>query len=167
MSSNNFALTHKPSYDIFRLLARFSICLDMDVQSINAREGVMVDSRRSVLIVDRSQENREVLQTVLERRGLRIFTADAAQEGLALAHRHRPDMIVLDLELDDSGPEALCAPFAEQSRINHGQLVMLGSLRASRRLSDGEFVSKPYDYGPLIRKIEELLEKFSSCHHCS
>lgn len=122
-------------------------------------EGVSLDDPRSVLIVDHSEETREVLRTALERRGLRTFVASRAGAGLELARRHRPDLIVLDLELDDSGPENLSAPFAEQSRTGHTPLVMLGSLRRNlEAVPHGEFVAKPYHYGPLIRRIEELLD---------
>lgn len=124
-------------------------------------EGVNLDQDRSVLIVDRSEETREVLRTALERRGMRIFAASRVQRGLELARRHQPDLIVLDLEVDDSAPEEICAPFAEHAQGHHTPMVILGNLR---RLSDdsqdgkaGEVVSKPYHYGPLIRKIEELL----------
>ena len=118
-----------------------------------------MDEQRSVLIVDPSEETREVLQTALERRGMRIFAAGRAVTGMELARRHRPDLIVLDLELDDSSPEELSAPFAEQSRTDRTPLVLLGSVcRDEPPPSHGEFVSKPYHYGPLIRRIEELLD---------
>jgi CheY-like chemotaxis protein len=126
-----------------------------------------VADQHSVLIVDRSEETREVLQTALERRGYRIFATDAAQDGIDLARRHRPDLIVLDLELDDSDPENLYAPFAQQCGTEGGSLVALGSIRRDARLGGGEFVPKPYYYGPLIRKIEEILETGRSCHPCS
>jgi CheY-like chemotaxis protein len=113
----------------------------------------------SVLIVDRSDETLEVLQTALERRGLRTFAATAADRGLALARQHRPDLIVLDLEMDDSTPEAVSAPFAAHAQADRTPLVMLGTARRNaQRLPEGEFVAKPYHYGPLIRKIEELLQ---------
>jgi len=119
-----------------------------------------LDGQRSVLIVDRSEETRQVLETALDRRGLQVFSAHAAEQGLELAQRHRPDLIVLDLELDGSSPENLSTPFAAQSRTQHTPLIMLGSVRRSRRqrLPEGEFVAKPYHYGPLIRRIEELLD---------
>ena len=60
-----------------------------------------MDGQPSVLIVDRSEETREVLQTVLERRGVRTLAAGRTAAGLDLARRHQPDLIVLDLELDD------------------------------------------------------------------
>jgi len=111
-----------------------------------------------VLIVDRSEEVHEVLQTVLARRGVRTYSARRARQGLELAQRLRPDLIVLDLELEPADPETVRAPFARQSRQNQTPLVVLGSARRSQAdPSLGEFVSKPYDYGPLVRKIEELL----------
>ena len=116
-----------------------------------------MDSKRSVLIVDESAESREVLRTVLEHRGLRILEAGQAQEGLDLARRHQPDLIVLDLELEASPPEF---PSELAAQATHPTpLVVLGSAR--RRASGrhvGEFISKPYHYAPLVRRIEQLLE---------
>ena len=130
-----------------------------------------MNNQRSVLIVDSSEETCEVLQTALERRGVRTLSANQAQQGLQLARQHHPDLIVLDLELDTADPAALSAPFAEQSRTDRAPLVLLGTLRRQQPADDGEFVAKPYHYGPLIRKIEELLETASReplpCRRCS
>jgi len=113
---------------------------------------------RSVLIVDRSEETREVLSTALGRRGVRTYYASRPKWGLKLAQRLRPDLVVLDLEIDNSGPETICAPFAEQSRASQTPMILLGSARRQPgRSTDEEFVLKPYHYGPLIRRIEELL----------
>lgn len=40
-------------------------------------EGSRLASQRSVLVVDRSEETREVLRTALERRGVRILEASS------------------------------------------------------------------------------------------
>jgi CheY-like chemotaxis protein len=116
-----------------------------------------LDSQRSVLIVDSSEETREVLQTALERRGVRTFSASGATQGLEMARRHHPDLIVLDIEGEGAGMDALSASLAEHSRSEHAPLVLLGSIRRGKPPADGEFVAKPYHYGPLVRKIEELL----------
>jgi DNA-binding response OmpR family regulator len=124
-----------------------------------------------VLIVDSSEETREVLQTALERRGVRTFSASRARQGVELAREHHPDLIVLDLELEDPERESQSIPLAEQSRTDCAPMVLLGSVRRSSPIADGEFVAKPYHYGPLIRKIEELLEHASResvpCRRCS
>ncbi len=150
--------------------------LDLSPFLPHTTEGVALNGQRSVLIVDRSAETREVLQTALEHRGVRTLAAGRTATGMELARRHQPDLIVLDLELDDapdclSAGQAFCLPVGQaflpakrQTGMSAPQseyqphLVLLGNLRGWRdRLPEGEFVSKPYHYGPLIRKIEELL----------
>lgn len=121
-------------------------------------------SQPSVLIVDRSDENREVLETALKRRGMRTLSAGQAALGLELAHLHQPDLIVLDLEVDDSRPEDIHAQFSQDPQASSVPLVMLGSMRRTsenpsdrKNLAPVGFASKPYHYGPLIRRIEQLL----------
>ncbi len=110
-----------------------------------------------MLVVDSLEETREVLRTALERQGVQILAAAEAEQGLALARRRHPDLIVLDLECDQ-GKTAACGDLtalAEETPV-----VLLGSARrAAGSVPGGHFVSKPYHYAPLIRKIEELLEE--------
>jgi DNA-binding response OmpR family regulator len=113
-----------------------------------------VDARRNVLIVDRSEETRRVLRTALECHGARVLEADGAGSGLELARRHHPDLIILDLEVDPAPDASWPEAFAQHSRDDAASLIVLGTVR---RTGCGEFVSKPYHYGPLIRRIEELL----------
>jgi DNA-binding response OmpR family regulator len=110
-----------------------------------------------VLIVDAADETRVVLQTALERLGLRTLTASQASEGLAMAKEHRPELIVLDLEIEDGSSDEIAGRFARQSQSAHSSLVLLGSIRRPEGVPRGEYVAKPYHYAPLIRKIEEIL----------
>jgi DNA-binding response OmpR family regulator len=117
-----------------------------------------LDRQQSVLIVDRSEETREVLQTVLNRRGVRTFTAKHASEGVKLDKLHSPDLIVFDLETDDVNIERSHPYSRAQGKDSNTPIILLGNLRGSRPQIPGcEFVSKPYHYGPLIRRIEEML----------
>jgi DNA-binding response OmpR family regulator len=111
-----------------------------------------------VLIVDRSQESREILRAALERRGMRIFEAQAAGEGLELVESQRPDLILLDVD----GAEQEAPNHPRQLALAADQqatpIIVLGTVRRAA-LAPGEFVRKPYHYAPLIRKIEALLAK--------
>jgi DNA-binding NtrC family response regulator len=114
--------------------------------------------KRSVLIVDSSEENCEVLQTALLRRGVQAFTAKHTTEGANLARRHRPDLIILDLEADNNSQNASYPPFWAFGECKNVPLILLGTLRRNiPRTAHSEFVAKPYHYGPLIRRIEEML----------
>lgn len=116
--------------------------------------------RRSILVVDRSEETREVLSTALASGDTEVLLATQAEQGLELARRCHPDVIVLDAEIETIGWERISAGFQEQSQADDTQLVLLGSARRIRQnFAGGEIVAKPYHYGPLIRKIEGLLSR--------
>ena len=112
---------------------------------------------RSVLIIEPSADEREVLRTVLERRGLRIFEAAAANEGLQLAREQHPDVIVVDMDAQTAGQADLPAAFDDEGR---GQsVIVLGKARSTGRLPADRVIAKPYHFAPLVRKIEELAAK--------
>lgn len=117
-------------------------------------------SNPSVLIVDRQEETRQVLRTVLERRGLQILEATRADHGLELARHFHPDLIVMDVELQAASAPDISAGFEAETAANDTPVILLGSVRqVSGRLATSQTLPKPYHYGLLIRKIEELLAK--------
>jgi two-component system cell cycle response regulator DivK len=60
-----------------------------------------------VLIVDDNDKNRKLGVEVLGAAGFRTFGAATAEEGIALAREHVPDVILMDLRLPDmDGAEA-------------------------------------------------------------
>jgi DNA-binding response OmpR family regulator len=114
-------------------------------------------ARPTVLVVDPSEETLEVLRTALARQGAEILSARRADEGLEMARRIHPQVIVLDEDSQRVWSGQLAAQFDEQSERDRTPLVVLGAARRRHRLPTGDFMAKPYHYGPLIRKIEELL----------
>lgn len=114
-------------------------------------------ARPTVLVVDPSDETLEVLRTALASQGAEFLSARRAQQGLDLARRHRPVVIVLDEDAANAWSGQLAAQFDDTARLNQTSLLVLGAERRRHRLPTGEFVAKPYHYAPLIRKIELLL----------
>lgn len=111
-----------------------------------------------VLIVDPLEETREVLRTALESRGVRILATAEPALGARLARQHAPHLIVLDAEHLATSPQSVTDDFAAQSRERATPLLLIGgTLRHPSPAPTAERLRKPYHYGPLIRKIEELL----------
>ena len=114
---------------------------------------------RRVLIVDRSDDSRAVLRTALERRGVEILEATQAKQGVELARRHQPGVIVVDVESTGADDAELRGELRNGSPSFPTPLVLLGSTSRRSAPAIGEScVSKPFHYAPLIRRIEELLE---------
>jgi CheY-like chemotaxis protein len=113
-----------------------------------------------VLIVDESDDTREVLRTILERRGVETWEARAAEHGLDLVARCDPDLIVLDLETLPAQDGGMRDRYDRQSRCRKTPMVLLGTTKATERKADtNPVVDKPYHYASLIRTIEDLLRQ--------
>jgi len=119
-------------------------------------------SAQSVLIVDRLSETREVLRTVLERRGLRVYEAAEQTEGWKLARQHHPDLIVIDVEEAGQSPDGEPTAPESDAAMQEVPLVLLGSARRREPTESGNvYVSKPFQYVDLIRSIETILAGFT------
>lgn len=114
---------------------------------------------RRVLIVDASAEAREVLRLLLELRGVRILEAEHPREAVALASEFRPDVIVLDAETAPESATSGASDLREATGRSNTPVVILGKVCQFRGLGNqDQIVAKPYHYGPLIRKIDGLLD---------
>ena len=117
----------------------------------------MTNSPR-VLIVDCSAESREVLRTILELRGAATLEADRPEEACHLAEQFRPDLIVLDSDSDRTASLAATNQLRETAGRTDTPIVILGTLRRPNgELPAGQILAKPYHYGTLIRRIDDLL----------
>src|SRR3954471_16195531 len=115
-------------------------------------------SSPSVLVVDPSAENREVLRTILRQRGLQLLEADEAVTGAALAREHHPSVIVLDADAEDAGREDVELQLRSELSHERSALIILGKLRRDSMLPVSRELSKPYHYAPLVHTIETLAQ---------
>ncbi len=100
----------------------------------------------------------ELVPMLLELRGATTIEADDPQQALQLAHAEQPDLILLDADSDASDTGLPTSDLREAANRNNTPIVILGKLRRQQdQLEPGQFVTKPYHYGPLIRKIDGLL----------
>jgi CheY-like chemotaxis protein len=111
-----------------------------------------------VLIVDRSPESREVLRTILELRGASTLETDQPERACQLAEQFRPDLIVLDADSDLNDIPNATDNLRKAAGRTATPIVILGTLRRScGQLPAGQILAKPYHYGALIRRIDDLL----------
>ena len=85
--------------------------------------------------------------------------ASGARQGLDLMREHNPDVVVLDMDTDSADDESVRRAYDDQSRRKHSAMVFLGIVRRDEVAPPGHAVRKPYHYAPLIRTIEQLLER--------
>ena len=115
-------------------------------------------SQQMVLIIDRSEDSRQVLKTALERRGFQTMESLTARDGLKMVRMHHPELVVLDLEASPVNDPAVGIQLDFEAEPSQTPIVILGNLRKNEVLPPHcSVVRKPYHYGPLIRKIEQMV----------
>jgi CheY-like chemotaxis protein len=112
-----------------------------------------------VLIVDESADSREVLSELLERHGATTVSARRPQQAIKLAELEHVDLIVFDAESDRTESGRGVEDLKAAASRNGTPIVILGTVRnAKNHARSGQFIPKPYHYGQLIHKIEDLLD---------
>jgi DNA-binding response OmpR family regulator len=112
-----------------------------------------------ILIVDESADSREVLSTLLARHGATTIEARRPKQAIALADQEPVDLIVFDAESDRSDSGSGADDLKAAASRNGTPIVILGTVRnRKKRPEEGQFLAKPYHYGQLINKIENLLD---------
>ena len=118
---------------------------------------------KSVLIADDKATGRELVRTVLEDRGYEVLEARDGIEALDIAHRLRPDLIILDLHmpgLDGFGVVKelrLDLRFAEIPVVALTASAMQGDRQRALAAGFTGYITKPVSLKALRAEVERLL----------
>lgn len=114
-----------------------------------------------VLIVDNSAELLEIMMRVLERKGYRVKTLDALQRVCEEINEFKPDLLVLDIYLNDGDGRHLCRELKMDFQTKSLPIILFSAFPSALKeyniyLAD-DFMEKPFDIKTLINKIQLLL----------
>ncbi len=121
----------------------------------------MSDNNKIVVIDDESSV-REVVQAYLERDGYDVFVAGSGSEGLALAERIQPALIVLDLMLPDISGEEICSEVRSRSDV---PILMLTAKASEDERVAGlvsgadDYLVKPFSPRELVARVRAVLRR--------
>ena len=79
----------------------------------------------SVLIVDDQPFFTTMLRTVLQQQGFRVFVANSGPDGIKLAKKNPPEIIVLDIEMPGMDGFAVCEKLREDAALKNIPIVIL------------------------------------------
>ena len=115
-----------------------------------------------VLVIDDEQGIRNLLDTLLSRKGYDVVLADGGRKGLELIRRERPDVVVLDLKMPEMDGVAV---LQQIRRLNSDQPVIILTGAATpereqqvRALGVTEFVEKEFSLHRLGDALKRLLK---------
>ena len=119
----------------------------------------------NVLVVDDEAQIRRVLRSTLTFRGYELLEAGTGEEGLELARKFKPDLILLDVNLPGISGIETCR---ELRRFTAAPIIMLTVRNAERdkvvALDAGadDYVTKPFGIEELLARVRASLRRHSS-----
>ena len=119
----------------------------------------------TVLYIEDNVSNLQLVERVMQRRGITLISAMRPQLGLDLAGEHQPDLILLDLHLPDMpGQEVFRRLRANAKTAEIPVVVLSADARPnliSRMLDDGvrAFLTKPLDVKELLELIDAVADE--------
>lgn len=117
----------------------------------------------TILYIEDNDDNVYMLSSRLKRRGFDVIVARDGAEGVAMAGRERPDLVLMDLSLPViDGWEAtrrIKAAASGTPVIALSAHAMAGDREKALAAGCDDYDTKPVDLPRLLRKIEALLDK--------
>lgn len=118
--------------------------------------------RKRILLVDDDQEIIESMRIALEARGYKILIARDGNQGLAMAEREDPDLLILDMMMPKRSG-FLVLEKLRRSRPVPMRVIMITANEGSRHkayaemLGVDDYLRKPFGMDRLMESVERLL----------
>ena len=120
---------------------------------------------QTILLIEDNEEMSENITSILKLAHYNVITAANGKEGVALAQKEHPDLILCDVmmpELDGYGVLHILNGDAETANIPFIFLTAKAEktdLRAGMNLGADDFITKPFDGFDLLKVVEIRLKK--------
>ena len=132
---------------------------------------VTQDSRElEILYVEDNPSNTALMQSLMQQQeNYQLIQAITATEGLELARKHRPGVIIMDINLPDFDGIEACRRLKQDPETRHIPVIALTAdfARKSEKLADNHnffrIIFKPFDIGDLLNTVNAAAQ----CHNAS
>jgi DNA-binding response OmpR family regulator len=122
-------------------------------------------SKGTILIIDDEKDLIELVRYSLEKEGFDAIGAVDGTSGLAIATRHAPDLVVLDLMMPGMDGLEVCQRLRGDSRTRRIPIIMLTAkaTEADRvlglELGADDYVTKPFSPRELTARVKAVLRR--------
>ncbi len=126
----------------------------------------------TLLIIDDDANTQLAFQALLAQQDYELIFADDALEGLRLAARYQPDIILLDVMLPSLDGFEVCRQLRANPRLAAVPILMLTALAQAEARLEGlragadDFITKPFDGPELLARLQTIarLNRYRRLH---
>jgi two-component system cell cycle response regulator DivK len=117
-----------------------------------------------ILIVEDNEKNMKLVRDVLQVKGYRTLEAGSAEDGIALARAHKPDLVLMDIQLPGmNGIEALGVLRADPGTAGIPVIAVTASVMQQDRKQITEagfdaYIGKPINLKEFLETVRAMIE---------
>lgn len=124
-----------------------------------------VSLAKTILVVEDNAMNMKLFREILESRGYSTLRAETGLDGLRLAREHRPDLIVMDIQLPDVSGLEVTDRVKKDETLRH--IPVLAVTAFVMRYDEQKillagcdaYIAKPISIPEFVRAVETLLAR--------
>ena len=116
-----------------------------------------------ILVVEDTEDNRRILRDLLTRAGFELIEATDGQSGVSMAAAHRPDLILMDIQLPIFDGYEATRRIKSNPDTRHIPIIAVTSYALSgdetKALAAGcdGYVAKPFSPRRVLAMVQEFL----------
>jgi CheY-like chemotaxis protein len=119
-----------------------------------------------ILIIDDDKVTLTMLEMILSRHGYTTLSAQDGEEGLEIAIKQKPDVIISDMLIPKLHGLDLCAKIRQDPQLKETGIILMTAVYKgtafqfeAKESGADHFIEKPIDNNGLLAKLEELITK--------
>ena len=118
---------------------------------------------KRILVIEDNAENMRLFRAILKLEGIEILEADRARQGIEIAQREQPDLILMDIQMPEmDGLTATRLLKADPKTCAIPIVAVTASVTEKARAATLDagcdaHVSKPIDIAAFVQQIEDVL----------
>jgi len=116
-----------------------------------------------ILVVDDDKSNVDILRTRLQAQGYEVVSATDGEAALEAAQAHRPDLILLDVNMPKLDGLEVCRRLKADATLPFMPIVLVTARAEPRDVVAGldagadEYLTKPVDHRALVARVRSML----------
>jgi two-component system cell cycle response regulator DivK len=118
---------------------------------------------KTILVIEDNEQNMYLMNFILEKKGYRVIKAMDGKEGIELAFRDIPDLILLDIQLPHMDGYEVARNLRESEELKKVPIIavtsyaMVGDKEKSMAAGCTVYKEKPINPGTFVDEIKKYL----------